>query len=160
MRKRAGKKMPIHKLQNESNKEYHARWMREWRLANPDKRNDSQYKWRRNNPEKFKESYRKYKAKNPEYFRIKDREKQRRLNGLPLPTRPCPAVCEVCGKEEKKIHKNGTRFSLALDHCHSTGKFRGWLCSICNTVAGMMKDDYEIIFKLAEYLKPHATSGN
>ena len=56
--------------------------------------------------------------------------------GLPLPTRPWPEVCELCGRPPGKT-------ALNLDHCHTTGKFRGWLCNSCNTSLGKMGDSIE-----------------
>ena len=39
-----------------------------------------------------------------------------------------------------------------IDHCHSTGKFRGILCHACNTSLGQVKDSQERLLGLAEYL--------
>jgi len=58
--------------------------------------------------------------------------------------RPKPDCCEVCGILHPKI---------VLDHCHSTGAFRGWLCDPCNVVLGMVKDNPERLEKLAEHLR-------
>src|SRR5687767_8518903 len=126
------------KQPGESSKEYRARWMREWRAANPGRRNEASYKWRSQNPQKAKESQQQY-----------------------LRTRPCPEHCEACGQLEPRVHRSGKRFELALDHCHRTGRFRGWLCSICNTTAGRYKDDHERIQRLATYLRNNcAVSGH
>ena len=43
--------------------------------------------------------------------------------------------CDLCGKP---VHKN-----WQLDHCHETGKFRGWLCNGCNTGLGGIGDSFE-----------------
>lgn len=56
--------------------------------------------------------------------------------------RPKPDACEVCG--------NGGKISF--DHCHGTGAFRGWLCDPCNLTLGLVKDDHEVLRKLAGYL--------
>lgn len=40
-----------------------------------------------------------------------------------------------------------------LDHCHKTGKVRGFLCLRCNTVAGLVNDDTTILKQIAKYLK-------
>ena len=56
--------------------------------------------------------------------------------------------CAICGIHQTEIEK-----SLAVDHCHSTGKVRGLLCFDCNTGIGKLKDDYELVYKAYRYLK-------
>lgn len=49
-------------------------------------------------------------------------------------------VCAICRREE--VNRSGQRNnrvrSLAIDHCHTTGKHRGLLCSACNQAVGMI----------------------
>jgi len=61
-----------------------------------------------------------------------------------LAGRPRPKFCEVCGRNDSRIH---------FDHCHTLGHFRGWLCGKCNTILGMADDNPDILTKLAAYLK-------
>ena len=63
-----------------------------------------------------------------------------------LASHPRPDLCEVCGRPP-----NGMG-ALHLDHCHSTGAFRGWLCNSCNLSLGAASDDPAILRKLADYL--------
>ena len=72
--------------------------------------------------------------------------KQRIQRGLPPPTRPCPAQCENCDRvfEKGKIH---------LDHCHDTGKFRGWLCNRCNLALGHLGDNVKGLKRAIAYLE-------
>lgn len=42
-----------------------------------------------------------------------------------------------------------------VDHCHETGKVRGFLCRRCNSVLGLVNDDQAILGKLAKYLGKH-----
>lgn len=55
-------------------------------------------------------------------------------------------VCEICGASPSETR-------LAVDHCHTTGKFRGFLCSNCNNGLGRFKDDIEVMSKAISYLK-------
>lgn len=39
-----------------------------------------------------------------------------------------------------------------LDHCHTTGRHRGYLCTNCNRGLGHFQDSKEILLKAVEYL--------
>lgn len=59
--------------------------------------------------------------------------------------------CQICSVDltfgtEKKATK------AVLDHCHTTGKIRGVLCSACNTALGKFKDDTLILSEAINYL--------
>jgi hypothetical protein len=56
-------------------------------------------------------------------------------------------VCAICSSECSRGYK------LAADHCHTTGLFRGLLCSKCNTGIGLFKDDAVLVEKALNYLK-------
>jgi len=83
-------------------------------------------------------------AKDPEAARERSRNLGRK--SLPQPTRPCPESCELCGRLPGKT-------SLHLDHDHKTGRFRGWLCSSCNTSLGKFGDDLAGVQQAALYLR-------
>lgn len=87
--------------------------------------------WNRKNPEKARQSKSLYKKRH----RV-------RLAG-----RPMPDICEVCGRPP------GKKGVLSFDHCHASGRFRGWLCTKCNNTLGMVDDNPELLRKLAEYLE-------
>lgn len=71
---------------------------------------------------------------------------------LPSPTRPCPGACEICNKTD--VVKRSARIrALALDHCHATGKFRGWLCFRCNVGLARFGDSLDGIRRAYEYLQ-------
>lgn len=40
-----------------------------------------------------------------------------------------------------------------IDHCHSTGRVRGILCSECNTGIGKLKDSPELLRRALAYLE-------
>lgn len=102
-------------------------------------------RWRANHPDRYQAKMRKWRTDNPDYHRLR--------SGLPCPTRQSPDCCEICGRVETKKHpRSGKLYSLALDHCHSTGDFRGWLCQRCNLVLGRCEDSAELFMKMAYYL--------
>ena len=55
--------------------------------------------------------------------------------------------CECCDKD--------VGFSICLDHCHTTGKFRGFLCESCNITLGRLKEDIDTLERLVQYLRSH-----
>jgi hypothetical protein len=130
-------------------------------------------KYREKNREKIAERARWLYQLNPELNRIrrernrflialkKSREMAKRQGGLPcLGTASEIAAsftgrCQnpACGKQESECTKR-----LALDHCHATGRFRGWLCNGCNAALGYTRDNPEVIRMLIAYLQK-STAG-
>lgn len=121
---------------------------------------EAQRMYRLRHPEKHREIFAKQYAANPERHkrnsknayarsgkgRDRSRETKRREAGLPMPTRPCPEGCENCGRLP-------TTQRLHLDHCHETGKFRGWLCSKCNAGLGQIGDNEFAVLRILSYLR-------
>lgn len=42
--------------------------------------------------------------------------------------------------------------SLVFDHCHDTGRFRGYLCDPCNRSIGVLGDDVDGLLRAINYL--------
>lgn len=80
----------------------------------------------------------------------KSRERIRRDTwkrlGYPSPTRERPETCECCGGPPTG------KGVLHLDHCHETGKFRGWLCNKCNAGIGSLGDGLVGVARALDYL--------
>jgi hypothetical protein len=76
--------------------------------------------------------------------KIRQQRYDRKRRGLPEPTRPQPLTCECCDEIPRQFH---------LDHCHKTGRFRGWLCNRCNRGLGYFGDNTEGLQRAIEYLK-------
>lgn len=57
-----------------------------------------------------------------------------------------PDCCFLCNIKTEK---------LVIDHCHKTGKFRGWLCNTCNSMLGMTHDNAELYMKMSLYIMLH-----
>lgn len=55
--------------------------------------------------------------------------------------------CKICGKDKQQNGKD-----LAVDHCHSTGKVRGLLCSNCNAALGYFEEDQNRMRLAMQYL--------
>lgn len=61
--------------------------------------------------------------------------------------------CLLCG-----IHETTQRYGkLVVDHCHTTGKYRGLLCSSCNFGLGSFYDNIEVLTKAIEYVKKNSS---
>jgi hypothetical protein len=62
--------------------------------------------------------------------------------------------CAICSKPlyfKGGIQEDVTR----LDHCHTSGEFRGFLCNQCNSGLGQFKDNTELMSKAIDYIKNH-----
>lgn len=58
-------------------------------------------------------------------------------------------LCLICGCEQG----GGASDRLVPDHCHVTGRFRGAICTRCNSALGLMVDIAEIARRAALYLE-------
>ena len=97
-------------------------------------------KWYLNNPEKY--FFNQIKAK----YGI---SKEKYLNLIEIQNNKCA----ICFKEESSLNnwKQGEVRRLAIDHCHSTGKVRGLLCTRCNITLGAVEDNVQTLKNMATY---------
>lgn len=61
-------------------------------------------------------------------------------------------VCAICSRPEICQNQSGAR-PLNVDHSHRDGQVRGLLCNSCNLALGLMRDDIDIVDRMANYLK-------
>jgi Recombination endonuclease VII len=114
-------------------------------LENPEKRavhRKGTSNWYKNNPDKVKnQRLKKYG------ITFKDYNALREDQGY---------CCAICKRHEEQVEQ-GTALkhshALHIDHCHTTGKIRGLLCTNCNTMLGKAKDDVSVLEAAIEYLK-------
>lgn len=92
---------------------------------------------------KANEQHKRWRKRNSRHVRDYKRDHWRKIN-LPVPTRPEPEFCEGCGRLSDR---------LCLDHDHTTGKFRGWLCRHCNLGLGYFGDNLSGIEGILNYLR-------
>jgi hypothetical protein len=127
---------------SEKGKAYSLAYNRKWAQANPKnvivnrERAKLRHQARMKDDPAYAEKYREAnRIKNAEAKRKRD---LRRAGELP------PDRCEICGKASKEI---------CFDHCHQTGRFRGWLCHQCNHVLGLANDSPDLLRRMAQYLE-------
>ena len=87
-----------------------------------------------------------YKA--PEYLKFRNGNRLKKLEKLA--GREKSPVCEICGEGSGLI---------VFDHNHSTGKFRGWICSRDNKIIGYAQDNPVILEKIKKYLEVNIDSS-
>lgn len=111
--------------------------------------------WYHENREKAKAGFRVYQKKNRFKLALKlSKVQAKKFNHL-----ACTATieeikaaftgrCKICGVPEAELNNN-----LNMDHDHTTGEFRGWLCHCCNKGLGQFKDDSTILLDALRYLE-------
>lgn len=65
---------------------------------------------------------------------------------------PADNRCEVCRRTPEEANPGGRFVRLSLDHCHQTGRLRGFLCGPCNTGLGHLGDTTERLRGALAYL--------
>ena len=130
---------------------------RRYRNKHPEKVKSNSQRYINNNRDKVRESNRisqsKLRKSNPEKERqrnLRYREKKNKEKEL-LAGRPKSLSCEICSEINTRI---------VFDHCHKTGKFRGWICDRCNKVLGLVKDYDILLQRLVYYLKENNDDKN
>jgi hypothetical protein len=135
-----------------------------------DEKNAYHRKYYRKNRDRILETHKKYRKRRSEYIKqyylknrakllarqiqyTKDNPKIRqnariqRKYGITLQQynqmrRDQEGRCKLCGRKRK----------LVLDHCHTTGRIRGFLCIRCNGGLGAFGDSIEGLKKAIKYL--------
>jgi hypothetical protein len=59
--------------------------------------------------------------------------------------------CAICQRPEAESAGG----KLAVDHMHCSGRVRSLLCRQCNSAIGMLREDPDIIYAAAQYVRKH-----
>lgn len=110
--------------------------------------------WYHANKEKAREQAARFLERNPDYYKCPDRMLKAQVKRYNLTVeeykdleRSQGGLCAIC------CGPPTGRGTLHIDHCHSTGKVRGLLCTQCNTGLGMMNDDLGLLRLATSYLE-------
>jgi hypothetical protein len=134
-----------------------------WRAAHPGENARRAAEWRATNPEKAKAHAAAYRERNRATLAARERARyqadtsaaaeRNRLNALARRVqeagRPPGSACELC---DDAFDLTNTK-AIHFDHCHATGRFRGWLCVKCNQALGLFKDNPILLEAAAAYLR-------
>lgn len=114
-------------------KQCHCKYRREHYLANQQYYQRKARKWIKANPTKAEDQrLKKFGITSAKYQEM-----------LTTQNHAC-AVCSTPPARKKR---------LAVDHCHSSGKVRGLLCSSCNLAIGLLQDDPVRMQAALDYLQ-------
>jgi hypothetical protein len=108
--------------------------------------------WRSVNREKAREKFKKKYHDNPLAHREKHLKKKYGIdqNGYMQLFKKQNGKCAICQKTQSR--------AFDVDHCHSTGKVRGLLCTSCNRMLGHAHDDVSKLKAAIEYLVPQVAA--
>lgn len=127
-------------------------------------RNEYAREYYKNNPEaarKRLEGVKRWAERNPEVYAKRQRRGHlKRFWNMTLEQynemlEKQNGVCAICKKPELSTRGRSKNQSLAVDHCHDTGKIRELLCMDCNQTIGRFNDDPSWFIAASEYLVKH-----
>lgn len=124
-------------------------------IANP-RKNSVEYarQYRTRHPEKVRVTNQAYVERNRFKVALWASESKARMEGYVgcLATEDeleaaFDGVCKICGVPEIECNRK-----LCMDHNHTTGEFRFWLCDNCNRALGAFRDRSDLMRRAADLL--------
>jgi hypothetical protein len=138
---------------------------RKWKAENRARVLETTRAWRERNKEKLQayEANRKNSARrkaqrianyhaDPEKSRNAQFYSKYRMSPEDIVRFDAATSCSLC-KKPVPPRGTGERHKLHVDHCHTTGKIRGFLCNRCNTGLGKLGDDEAGLLRALEYVR-------
>lgn len=170
-RRNRDKRLARSKAYQEEHAEERAQYMREYRERNPEKwtltdddkarknqRRREKYAADSEHREKLRAEAKKWQASNPE------KRFAQRLSVYGMTAEGYRSMlesqnggCAICAATVSGDRRSDR---LHVDHCHTTGRVRGLLCSACNLGIGKFGDDPERLFRASEYIRSHQCVDN
>ena len=152
----------------ERNPEKVKKTSREWTKRNPESNRKAAKAWAKRNPEKVRAYQRAHYARNkkkvaterkkrlqkdPEFYKKIKRKVHAKKCGIPevlldAVESAVMGLCWICGD-----YQGSRKYIHSIDHDHESGKFRGILCSQCNTALGLLRDNPKLCEVAAKYLR-------
>lgn len=143
---------------NKEHKEKYIANVLKWRKENPEKVKTMKRNYRLRHPIEVRKRWKDWVNKNKEHYKKWGKEYHNRpevkkhykeyMEKWHIKRRekivgsPKPDICPVCKRKMR----------ICVDHCHKTGKIRGWLCDSCNVALGRVDDRVDILKGLIKYL--------
>ena len=62
-------------------------------------------------------------------------------------------ACPICNRTAQDMLAAGHKVRWCLDHDHTTGNFRGYICNTCNMGIANLMEDAKILQNAIDYLK-------
>lgn len=116
--------------------------LKSWREKNPERHRMADARWKSENLPRVREFCRRARTKSIGWS-------NERFAALWTAQSGCCSICRIPMTDKPGMG----RTSPCRDHCHTTGKARGLICSGCNTAIGYMRDKPELLRLAAEYLE-------
>ena len=128
---------------DKNKKDKHSAWCKTCAAANTKN-------WTQNNSERSKKSNAKWRSANRMHILETKRRKAYGTDDKNLFIAQ-NGMCAICFSDLKLLPERYKH----VDHNHTTGKVRGWLCHRCNLGLGKFKDDPALLRAALNYLDAH-----
>lgn len=118
---------------------------KEFKRRNPEKTRIYSREWKKS--KKGKEWWATYSER---YSKKRKESYYKKTYGIDL--KDISDTCDICGFRKNHSKPSSPKNRICVDHDHTTGEVRGFLCNRCNRTLGLIQDDLAILEKMIQYL--------